>query len=73
MEVKPLKLVDWLKEKMTSAPEEEIQGILIQEVKPEYNVIDEYEVFAPHSRVKIISSPDLGEGTHYFIEEAPLN
>lgn len=57
---------------MTSEPEEEIQGVQIQDIKPKYKVIDEYEVFAPHSRVKIVSSPELGEGIHYFIEEAPL-
>ena len=58
---------------MTSAPEEEIQGVQIQDIKPGYKVIDEYEVFPPHSRVKIVSSPELGEGIHYFIEEAPLS
>lgn len=58
---------------MTSTPEEEIQGVQIQDIKLGYKVIDEYEVFAPHSRVKIVSSPELGEGIHYFIEEAPLS
>jgi len=58
---------------MISAPEEEIQGVQVQEVKPSYKVIDEYVVFAPHSKVKIVSSPELGEGIHYFIEESPLS
>ena len=58
---------------MSTAPEEETEGVHVQEIKPGYKVIDEYEVFAPHSRVKIVSSPELGEGIHYFIEEAPLS
>ncbi len=58
---------------MSTAPEEETEGVHVQEIKPGYKVIDEYEVFAPHSRVKIVSSPELGESIHYFIEEAPLS
>ena len=34
---------------------------------------DEYEVNKPNSRVKIVSSPQLGEGLHYFVEEVELN
>jgi len=68
-----MKLVNWLKKKMSEVPEEKLKGIIIDEVKPEYEVIDKYEVFAPHSRVKIISSPELGEGIFYFVEESPLN
>ncbi len=63
----------WLKKKMSEVPEEKLKGIIIDEVKPEYKVIDKYEVFAPHSRVKILSSPELGEGIFYFVEESPLN
>ena len=68
-----LKLVEWLKEKISTTPEEEVSGILIQEVKAEYEIIDEYTVTEPHSKVKIVSSHELGEGIHYFIEEAPLS
>ncbi|MFA9496661.1 MAG: type II/IV secretion system ATPase subunit, partial [Candidatus Bathyarchaeota archaeon] len=54
-------------------PEEEVPGIFVQEIKPQYEIIDEYVVTEPHSKVKILSSPDLGGGIYYFIEEAPLS
>ncbi len=46
---------------------------MIQEVKPDFNVIDEYIVREPHSRVKIVTASSLGEGKHYFFEEAPIS
>jgi len=69
-----MKLVEWLKEQIEKKQEEqEIEPVEIARVKPEYNIIDEYEVNKPNSRVKIVTSPELGEGLHYFIEEAELN
>jgi flagellar protein FlaI len=52
---------------------EERAKVIIESIRPEYDVIHEYWVQEPHSKVKIVSSPDLGEGLHYFIEEEPLD
>ena len=68
-----MKLVDWLKEKITTPEEAKTPGVIIQEIKPNYKVIDEYEVFEPHSRVKIVSSREIGEGKHYFVEESSIS
>ena len=69
-----MKLVEWLKEQIEKKQEEqEIDPVDIAKVKPEYNIIDEYQVNEPNSRIKIVTSPELGEGLHYFVEEAELN
>ena len=69
-----MKLVEWLKEQIEKKQEEqEIDPVDIAKVKPEYNIIDEYKVNEPNSRIKIVTSPELGEGLHYFVEEAELN
>jgi flagellar protein FlaI len=50
----------------------EIEDITISECKPEYKVITDYPISEPYSNVKIVTSEELGEGNHYFIEEIPL-
>ncbi len=49
------------------------KGVETQEVKPSYQILAEYYAQEPHSKIKILSSPDLGEGLHYFVEEAQLS
>lgn len=69
-----MKLVEWLKEQVNRTQEnDEIEPVQIEKIKPEYKIIDEYDVNIPNSKVKIVSSPELGEGLHYFIEETELN
>ncbi len=69
-----MKLVEWLKEQVNKKIiEDEIDPVQIDKVKPEYKIIDEYEVNPPNSRVKIVTSPEIGEGLHYFVEEAELD
>ena len=69
-----MKLVEWLKDKIHNDEEEtKVEPVIIKKVKPEYKIIDEYEVNKPNSGVKIVTSPELGEGLHYFIEEAELS
>lgn len=68
-----MKLMDWLKEKISTPEEIKEPDVIIKEIKPNYTVLDEYEVSEPHSRVKIVSSPELGEGKHYFVEESKLS
>ena len=48
------------------------EDVIISECKPEYKVLTEYVVNDPYSNVKIVSSEELGEGNHYYIEEIPL-
>ena len=69
-----MKLVEWLKEQIKQKKEETIlETVHIAEVKPDYKIIDEYPIREPNSRVKILSSPELGEGLHYYVEEVQLN
>jgi len=53
-------------------PREEPVEVLVEPVQPGFKVHDEYFVNQPHSWVKIVSSPQLGEGLHYYVEETPL-
>ena len=48
-------------------------GISIEPLKKSYEVADEYFVRKPIARVKIVESPFLGEGLHYFVDEIPLS
>ncbi len=48
-------------------------GVVIDQVKRSYNIVDKYVVHKPIASVKIVTSPSLGEGLHYFIDEVPLN
>ncbi|MEM2402044.1 MAG: protein kinase, partial [Candidatus Bathyarchaeia archaeon] len=47
--------------------------VLIQELKPEYTVIDEYWVQEPFAKVYIVMAPELGVGYHYFVDEVKLS
>jgi flagellar protein FlaI len=69
-----LRLVEWLKDKIQKESEETgIEPVIIEKAKPEYKIIDEYDVNIPNSKIKIVSSPELGEGIHYFVEEIQLD
>ena len=48
-------------------------GVRVDEPKSTYQVVDEYFVQEPHSRVKIVASDELGEGLYYFAVEDPLD
>jgi len=48
-------------------------GVDILEVKPDFEIVAEYFAQEPHSKIKILSSPNLGEGLHYYIDEVPLS
>jgi flagellar protein FlaI len=63
----------WFKKLVQEEEKESRPTVIVEAVKPEYTVIEEYWVQEPHSKVKIVSSPELGEGLYYFIEEAPLD
>jgi archaeal flagellar protein FlaI len=68
-----MSLVEWLKDKIQEKEAEtEIEKVHTRKVKPEYKIIDEYKVNPPNSKVKIVSSPELGEGLYYFVEEVEL-
>ena len=68
-----MSLVEWLKDKIQQKDDEtEIEKVHTRKVKPEYRIIDEYEVNPPNSKVKIVSSPELGEGLYYFVDEVEL-
>ncbi|MFH2110301.1 MAG: type II/IV secretion system ATPase subunit [Candidatus Bathyarchaeota archaeon] len=57
-------------------PEDRVKvdkGVNILEAKPEYEIITDYFIEEPNSKIKILSSPELGEGLHYYVEEAPLS
>ena len=47
-------------------------GVIVQELKPEYKVVEEYWVQEPFAKVFIVTSPELGVGYHYFVEEVKL-
>jgi len=49
------------------------KGVNIFEAKPEYEIITEYFIEKPNSKIKILVSQELGEGLHYYVEEAPLS
>ncbi len=49
------------------------RGVTIRRVDGDFQIIDEYFVDEPISKIKIVKAPELGEGLHYFVEEAPLN
>ena len=69
-----MKLVEWLKEQIQQDKiENELQTVYIKKIKPEYKIIENYPIREPNSRVKIVSSPELGEGLHYFVEEVELD
>jgi flagellar protein FlaI len=48
-------------------------SVHVEQIKKGYEVIEEYFVHNPIARIKIVKSPQLGEGLHYFTVETPLN
>jgi flagellar protein FlaI len=68
-----LSLGKWLKKIAPQDEKETREKVIIKSVSPEYTIVKEYWVQEPHSKVKIVSSPHLGEGLHYFIEEEALD
>jgi len=48
------------------------QGIMIRRLEEDYKVADTYIIYNPLAQVKIVESPKLGAGYHYFAEEVPL-
>jgi hypothetical protein len=68
-----MKLVEWVKGQVQKKEEEiELEPIIVKKVEPNYKIIDQYIIREDNSKVKIVSSPDLGEGLHYFVEEVEL-
>ena len=49
------------------------ESVHVEQIKKGYKVIEEYYVHKPIARIKIVKSPKLGEGLHYFAVETPLN
>jgi flagellar protein FlaI len=47
-------------------------GVFVQELKPEYHIVNEYWVQEPFAKVCIVMSPELSVGHHYFVEEVKL-
>jgi flagellar protein FlaI len=49
------------------------ESVHVEQLKKGYEVVEEYDVHKPIARIKIVKSPQLGEGLHYFVVETPLN
>ncbi|NIM45885.1 MAG: hypothetical protein GTO54_09735, partial [Nitrososphaeria archaeon] len=56
-------LMDLFKKKKDDSEDE---GVVIEDPKPSYKIIEEYPVQEPFSSVQIVESEELGEGLHYF-------
>jgi flagellar protein FlaI len=54
------------------APGKVDQGIMVQRLEEDYKVVETYIIYNPLAQVKIVESPKLGAGYHYFAEEVPL-
>ena len=67
-----MEILNWFKKKQTITPRRD-DGIKVLKVNPEYKVIEEYYVQKPHSKIIILSSPELLEGYHYYLQETELN
>ncbi len=54
---------------------EEVVDVGIQTKKPEptYQILDEYYIKEPYSKINIVKSPELGEGLYYYSIEDPLS
>ncbi|MEM2094865.1 MAG: type II/IV secretion system ATPase subunit [Candidatus Bathyarchaeia archaeon] len=48
------------------------EGVSVQPYKEKYTVVEEYKLDNPFATIRIVSSPELGEGNHYFVVESPL-
>lgn len=55
------------------------KGVSIKKLRGSYpfilsiNTIEQYPIESPLARVKVVQSPNLGEGLHYIAEEEPLD
>ncbi|UCH57557.1 MAG: type II/IV secretion system ATPase subunit [Candidatus Bathyarchaeota archaeon] len=65
-------LLDRFKKKGKS-DENQSDGIIVDRLKKGYEVVEEYDVHKPIARIKIVKSPKLGEGLHYFVDESLMN
>src|SRR4030042_4999460 len=54
---------------------EEIVDVGIETKKPEatYQILDDYYIKEPYSKINIVKSPELGEGLYYYSIEDPLS
>ena len=48
-------------------------GVEISKLSRKYEVVEDYYVHKPIAKIKIVKSPSLGEGLHYFTDEVPLS
>jgi flagellar protein FlaI len=48
-------------------------GLEISKLSRKYEVVEDYRVHKPMARIKIVKSPSLGEGLHYFVDEVSLS
>ncbi len=48
-------------------------GVEISKLSRKYKVVEDYHVHKPIAKIKIVKSPSLGEGLHYFADEVPLS
>jgi len=48
------------------------EKVVISKCKPDYEIIHEYWVNKPYANIKIVTSEELGEGNHYFVNEVEL-
>jgi flagellar protein FlaI len=48
-------------------------GIVTEKPKPEYQIIDDYYIKEPFSKINIFKSHELGEGLYYYAIEEPLD
>ena len=49
------------------------ETVHVEQLKKGYEVVEDYFVHKPIARIKIVKSPKLGAGLHYFAVETPLN
>jgi len=48
-------------------------GVSIEDLRPDYKIVEQYWVQEPFAKVYVVTSPELGVGHHYFVEEIKLN
>jgi flagellar protein FlaI len=48
------------------------EKVVISKCKPHFEVIHEYWVNEPYANIKIVTSDELGEGNHYYVNEVEL-
>jgi flagellar protein FlaI len=58
------------KEKSQLGPNE---GARIDKISKGFKVIEDYYVYKPFARIKIVKSRSLGAGLYYFVEESPMS